>query len=182
MTYCERCNRNFGSWSAFYRHKADSSRHNICESCSKDFSTWTGLKEHWVQSPRHPYCQRCDEHFDDFSELEDHYEDSHYYCSPCKKIFANDFGLQEHYRQSNLHHCIPCKRLFQSENNLKSVNQYHHKLICIMFTDRPIFTASQFFCPSSKGRCLPFQRLWLEIRLSLRACPSSRRWCLSIWN
>lgn len=129
MTYCERCDRYFGSWSALYRHRADSSRHNVCGDCSKDFSTWTGLKEHWVQSPRHPYCQRCNEHFDDFSELDSHYEDSHYYCSRCEIIFTNEYGLQEHYRQSNFHYyCSPCKRLFQSESNLKSVYQYHRNL------------------------------------------------------
>ena len=136
MTYCERCDRSFGSWSALYRHKADSSRHNICDDCSKDFPTWTGLKEHWVQSPRHPYCQRCDDHFDDFSELEDHYNDSHHYCPPCKRFFVNDYGLQEHYRQSH-HYCSSCKRIFRSESNLKSVYQYHHKFICIVFTDQP---------------------------------------------
>ena len=137
MTYCERCDRYFGSWSALYRHRADSSRHNVCGDCSKDFSTWTGLKEHWVQSPRHPYCQRCNEHFDDFSELDSHYEDSHYYCSRCEIIFTNEYGLQEHYRQSNFHYyCSPCKRLFQSESNLKSVYQYHRKFIYTIFTDR----------------------------------------------
>ena len=141
MTYCERCDRHFGSWSAFYRHKADSSRHNNCDTCSKDFTTWRGLKEHWVQSPLHPYCQRCDEHFEDFDELEDHYENSHHYCSRCERIFNNEYGLEEHYRQSSLHHyCSPCKKDFQSASNLKSVCQCHPNLIDIrvMFADPPL--------------------------------------------
>ena len=181
MPYCERCEREFSSWSSLYQHKRDSLRHNICHDCSKDFPTWRVLEEHWVQSPNHPYCQYCTEHFSDFSKLQDHNEESHSYCHSCDRAFANEYGLQKHYRQSSLHHyCSLCKRDFQSENNLKAVSHQLDKLLvsCLLIN---VSAAPQLFHSSSKGCCLPFQRLRHELRLPFRTRSSSRKRSLPIW-
>ncbi|EMD33861.1 hypothetical protein CERSUDRAFT_141132 [Gelatoporia subvermispora B] len=119
MTYCDRCDRYFGSSRALKQHLENSGAHNICDDCNLDFSTWKGLKEHWVQSPRHDYCQRCDEHFSSQWELDEHYEDMHYYCELCNRIFDFELGLHEHRRQSHPGlYCISCKRMFANRNNL----------------------------------------------------------------
>jgi len=73
MTYCERCERQFGS---LYQHKAKSSRHNICHDCSKDFSTEYGLHEHYRQSSRHHYCSSCKRNFRSENNLQNHLKSS----------------------------------------------------------------------------------------------------------
>ncbi|KAF8510581.1 hypothetical protein BU17DRAFT_77664 [Hysterangium stoloniferum] len=136
MTYCERCDRHFGSYGALYRHERDSSAHNICGDCERDFLTWHGMKEHWVQSPRHFYCQYCNEHYDNRDDLHVHFEDAHYFCSGCSKVFKNEAGLHEHNRQSH-YYCAECCRLFRSQSNLDGhLNSSTHKPKSVMCPGR----------------------------------------------
>ncbi|KAI0074729.1 hypothetical protein K474DRAFT_1765103 [Panus rudis PR-1116 ss-1] len=119
MTYCERCNRFFGSDSALEQHEQDSPNHHICDDCDRDFVTRQALVSHWTNNPVHSYCGVCDEHFDDHEELDEHYEDEHWFCSSCKKLFDSEQSLNQH-NQKHKPYCKSCKRFFDSENNLQT--------------------------------------------------------------
>ncbi|OCH88552.1 hypothetical protein OBBRIDRAFT_80325 [Obba rivulosa] len=119
MASCERCSRGFGNDRALQQHKKDSSAHHICDDCGLDHSNRLQLIMHWTESSRHHYCRRCDTHFGGMNDLSHHYEQDHYYCALCSKVFDLDSDIHEHRRTTHpASYCALCKRMFRFESNL----------------------------------------------------------------
>lgn len=132
MSYCDRCERSFGSNRALWQHKQDSSNHHICDDCDRDFASRQRLLQHYVDSSGHHYCKDCSEDFDNEDDLETHYEEEHTYCRRCgivsepgfdgpnnlglaspPQMFDAEYELQEHKSDSDKHNiCNSCDKDF----------------------------------------------------------------------
>ncbi|KAI1791414.1 hypothetical protein LXA43DRAFT_428146 [Ganoderma leucocontextum] len=121
MAHCERCERWFGSYQAFWQHERTSGNHHFCDACDRDFVSDAALIQHYSNSSRHTYCTLCDELLDDLGiSLNRHDEEVHYECMGCNMVFRDEVDMLTHCR--DVHHdrwCAPCRRMFQNENNLR---------------------------------------------------------------
>lgn len=85
MSYCDPCNRYFGSEYALDQHIANSDQHNMCTAYDQDFTPYHGGAHYGVQSYMH-YCQEHGRHFDGEQDLETHFENEHSYCGNCREV------------------------------------------------------------------------------------------------
>ena len=161
--YCYNCDRPFNTFSTLQQHISNSSNHPwYCPTHHADFDTSVTLEEHWVQNHDHHYCWPCNIHFDDKEDLHTHFNENHYWCRLCNKLFKNQKGLEEHYHQSPPHHyCAPCKHDFSSANNLRA------------HLNSSIHTPKNYMC-STKGCRLKFiSKSAVVLHLKVGTCKSA---------
>ncbi|KAI3632746.1 hypothetical protein MIR68_008821 [Amoeboaphelidium protococcarum] len=117
MSYCERCDRWFGSYEAKQQHIKNSSAHFWCDQCDREFVNYNGLQCHLKTSRSHAThtCSICDDYFFSQTEYTSHLREEHNWCSECGKCFSNWNALRNH-EQSDVHKqrsitCPLCRQL-----------------------------------------------------------------------